>query len=320
MNDATPFFLKTDYFLLIITLSLSATNIFAMNPSFPRPSRGEVNSDARTENQRAIEQRSVAREEEISNDSSSTEQRGAIAAIAEVPAVISVERSADRIGITPATLHMLRSKRAMESRQLPVAIVNQDNQAQIIAPENILNLISPVNEAEAGMVMVHPESEIVENNDIKPIAMSDYLGVLRKELKEQQGLPLAAINLEDDQQLEQDEVALNRVVLEDGITPEELRVLRALENYAISDSVFEQAHWAAVRSRLERDNNTSPHGGYMAQFQARTAMQNARNAALLAAQARQESENAIAAVVESERGYTPVIATPTDGMPFTNAF
>ena len=141
MNDATPFFLKTDYFLLIITLSLSATNIFAMNPSFPRPSRGEVNSDARTENQRAIEQRSVAREEEISNDSSSTEQRGAIAAIAEVPAVISVERSADRIGITPATLHMLRSKRAMESRQLPVAIVNQDNQAQIIAPENILNLI-----------------------------------------------------------------------------------------------------------------------------------------------------------------------------------
>lgn len=308
-------FLKTDRFLLIITLSLSTTNIFAMIPLLPRPDRGEGNSDSRTENQQIIERQNVAREEDASGNTSSTEQRGRTLAATEAVVITPEEQANNRIGITPTTLRMLRSRQAMESRQLPVAIAN-NNQDQLIPPENILNVISPVEEAEiagTGMVTVHPETEIVENNDIKPIAMSDYLDILRKELKERQGLPLAGLNLEiDDQQLEQDEIALNQAVLENGVTPEELRVLRALENHAISDSIFAETHRIAVRRRLERISNTSPHGPYMADFQASVARENANIAAMLTQQTEQEREDAINAIIGSERGYTPVVATPLE--------
>ena len=285
-----------------------------MNPSFPGPSRGEGNSDSRTENQQAIERDNVAREEEASNDVSSIQQRGTTFSATEMPVATPEEQANNRIGITPVTLRMLRIKQEMKSRELPVAVAN-NNPAQLIPFENILGLISPISEEDsawAGMVTVYSDDEIAENNDIKPIAMSDYLDVLRKERREQQDLSLAAINLEDDRELEQSEIALNRVVLQDGTSPKELRMFRALENFAISNSFFAETYWTAMRRRFERDNNTGSRGEYMAQFQAREATQNFLSAALLAEEAGQERKNAITAVIESEGRDGPAAAIPIE--------
>ena len=294
-----------------------------MNPFLPTPERGEVSSGSRTDGQQTREERDVARQEGDPDNTSSTEQRGTTLTATEAVVALPAGQGNDRIGITPATLLMLRSRQIMENQLisnqlLPVADAN--NGDEFVPPENILGLIPLVDGAEAvaaGMVSVHSEDETVLHNDLKPIEMSNYLDILRKELKEEQGLPLAEVNLEiDDQQLEQDEIALNRAVLDSGMTPEELRVLRALENRAISNSVFGEIHYIALRRRLERDSNTSPHGPYMAQFQVDVARDNARLAAVLTQQAEQETEAAIMAIIEREGGYTaPVTATPVEETP-----
>ena len=70
-----------------------------------------------------------------------------------------------------------------------------------------------------------------------------------------------------------------------------------------------------MRRRLERDSGTGPHGGYLAVFQAREAAESARGAAALTQQTDLERRNATAALIESERGFRAVVATPTEEIP-----
>lgn len=278
------------------------TNIFGMDSWLATSNERGENNPSNVAREEATG-RSDFSQEGDPNPSSAVERGTTLPALEEPTARIE-ERPGDLIGINATTLYMLKMRQQANHHQVIEAVIRSSEQHD--GSRNNLPIAAPINTAG-----VHFQNERIDNANIEPVALSEYLESVRKELKAQQSASSHAEDgSTDDQQLKEDEVALNRAVLSHGVSLEELRALRAIENDTIAKSILKNADLIAQQRKLERDSNSSPHGPYMATFQDHIARREACLAAAVARQTAEESQRAINVAIE--RGYTPSVATPIE--------